>query len=168
MRRGIAVAVLLLAGAGAHAAGRPAHPFAYPDVNPRSGSHGEVVSLDDAIAGGTVVLNFVASWCGPCWKELPEFQQLYDNGVPIVAIAADEYTQPASDLLARLDAAGATMPVLLVPVDDIEAMERHYDHSMLPSTYVVDAEGSIRKVFQGLVPARRLLETVRSISAPSP
>lgn len=180
---GMLVAALPALGAAEPAAaGRTAHPFAYRDINPGSATHGQELALNDLLDGRGVVLNFIASWCGPCWGELPEFQRLYSDGTPIIAVAADEYDQPADALVGRLEAAGVTMPVLLVPKADIDTMERFYDHRFLPSTYLVDAQGAIRRVFEGVVSGERLLAAVHDdlprargassggsgVSAPSP
>ena len=53
--------------------------FTYEDINPNSPTHGERLALSDLYADGGVVLSFLASWCGFCWKELPELQKLQSS-----------------------------------------------------------------------------------------
>jgi len=149
---------------------RVAHTFAYEDVNPNSPSHGKRLSLADLYAERGIVLNFLASWCRFCWDELPDLDRLRQSeSAPIVAVAADEYGG-AESLLALLAQSRSSMPVLLVPRADIEAMGRASDHQILPATYVIDREGRIRDVYQGLAPLGELSRQIETVlvSAPSP
>ena len=144
-------------------AARPsaARDFTYEDINPNSPTHGERLSLSAIYAERGVVLNFLASWCGFCWKELPELERLQKSvSTPIVGIAADEYNGPEA-LLGLIRKAEVSLPILLVPAVDIKTMEQVYDHKMLPATYVIDKRGWVRSVFEGLTPADRLLEELR-------
>jgi len=168
MRAFTAATVLALALSaplgGADAAGteRTARDFAYEDINPKSPTHGQRLSLRDLYADGGVVLNFLASWCGYCWKELPELEQMHvDKLAPVVGVAADEYGPP-DDLLRLLGGTKATIPVLLVPRNEIKDMEQFWDHQMLPTTYVIDRQGKIRSVFQGRAPHEKLLDAIRT------
>ena len=53
--------------------------------------------------------------------------------------------------------------------DDIERVEAHYDHPMLPSTYLIGADGKIRKVLEGMLSKERLfLEAERQLLADLP
>lgn len=154
------VAVPPAAAAGAAVPGAAAPDFAYEDVNPNSPTHGRRLALSALYAERGLVLNFLASWCGYCWVELPELEALQKTtAVPIVGVAADEHDGP-SVLLRRVRAAGLSLPILLVPPADIAAMERAYGHGMLPATYVIDREGKIRRVFEGLAPREVLAREV--------
>lgn len=134
-----------------------ARDFTYEDINPNSPTHGKKFTLSEIYSEGGVVLNFLASWCGYCWKELPELQKLQASiPIPIVGIAADEHDGP-DVLLGMIKRADLKMPILLVPVADIKAMGQHYDHRILPATYVIDKQGWVRQIFEGLTPADKLL-----------
>jgi thiol-disulfide isomerase/thioredoxin len=140
---------------------RAAYRFEFEDVNPKSDSRGRRLRLDDLRAERGVVLNFIASWCGPCWQEAPSFERLHAaHETPIVFVAADEYGPP-DDLLRLAARAKLTLPILLVPQDQIETMEQHYDHDMLPSTYLVGKDGAILSTLLGLVPEKILFEEIR-------
>jgi thiol-disulfide isomerase/thioredoxin len=144
-------------------AARPAFDFRFRDINPDSATFEKDLSLAELYSERGIVLNFVASWCAPCWDELPHFQKLHDtHDVPIVCMAADEYHGAADDVLKKAKAAGLTMPLLYVPEDRIELLEQHYDHEIMPSTYVVDRNGMIRHVFQGVIPASKLHQGVKA------
>jgi len=149
---------------------RLARDFTYEDINPNSPSHGKRLSLAQLYSERGIVLNFMASWCEYCWKELPELERLRQSkAAPIVGVAADEYDGPQS-LLTRLGRSRPTMPVLLVPRAEIEAMGRAYDHQVLPATYLIDRRGRIRGVYQGLAPLGELSQRIDAdlVSAPSP
>jgi thiol-disulfide isomerase/thioredoxin len=147
-----------VAGVPDAADSRRAPVFAFEDINPRSDSHGKTLALADLYADQGVILNFVASWCAPCWEEIPALQKLHDDDrLPIVCVAADEYGD-TGDLLRKAEQAKLSLPILHVPKDQIKNMERLYDHALLPATYVIDPRGVIREVFQGKISDRTLLE----------
>ena len=165
----LAVAVVV-ACLGADAPTREAPSFTYPDINPQSPSHGKRLSLPKLYAERGVVLNFLASWCDYCWKELPDLDRLRKTrAAPIVGIAADEYGDPAQ-LLALLARSRSTMPVLLVPPAEIEKMSEAYDHRVLPATYLIDRRGRILRVYEGLAPLAELSAHIESdlVTSPSP
>jgi len=162
-RASLCMAVVFACAAAVMSPGTDAGPvsatdFTYQDINPNSPTHGQELVLSDIYADGGVVLNFLASWCGFCWKELPELQELQSSiPTPIVGIAADEHDGPEV-LLGLIKEAELKMPVLLVPTTDIKAMEKSYDHKILPATYVIDKQGWVRTVFEGLTPMDKLQE----------
>ena len=170
----VSCAAMLVACLGAdapvEAPAREAPPFTYEDINPQSASHGKRLSLPQLYAERGVVINFVASWCDYCWKELPELDRLRKTrAAPIVGVAADEYGDPAQ-LLALLARSRSTMPVLLVPPAEIEAMSEAYDHRVLPATYLIDRRGRILQVYEGLAPVAELSARIDSdlVTSPSP
>ena len=75
---------------------------------------------------------------------------------PIIGIAADEHDGPEA-LLRLIKQAELKIPILLVPIADIKAMGKHYDHKILPATYVIDKDGWVRFIFEGLTPVDKLL-----------
>ena len=60
-------------------------------LNDLDGNH---VTLSEVVGGGPVYINFWATWCGPCKKEIPELIKLYDQfkdrGFKVLAISVDE------------------------------------------------------------------------------
>jgi thiol-disulfide isomerase/thioredoxin len=116
--------------------GRPAPDFELVDVRDGRTPH----RLSD-FRGRTVVLNWYASWCGPCRAELPYFQDAYRSlggDVVFLAINVEESRADAASILAET---GATFPAVL----DSEALvAAGYDIRGLPSTFFVDAQGILR------------------------
>jgi len=107
--------------------------------------------------GKVVLLNFWATWCGPCKKEMPEMQAAYealkDKGFVILALNFGEKAEKAEKLVKEM---GLTFPILLDR--DIEVAERHRVVS-LPVTFFVDPSGIIKEqVFGGSLTRDQIIE----------
>lgn len=117
--------------------------FSLPDLN------GQPRRLSE-FAGRTVVLNFWASWCGPCLEEMPAFiglqRRFQDRGVQFLGVAVDE-PEAARALAERL---GLNYPSL---VGDLEAMDiaRGLGNAagVLPYTVLIDSDGKVRARLEG-------------------
>jgi thiol-disulfide isomerase/thioredoxin len=109
-----------------------------------------------SLAGRVVVLNFWASWCGPCLTELPALDALHDGlvsqGGAVVAVNLDRRRPPADKVIQRL---GLDLPMVFDPEGQI-ALE--YEPAGLPTTYLVDATGTVRAVHQGALSADQIAE----------
>jgi len=103
------------------------------------------VSLE-SLKGKVVVLDFWATWCGPCLIEIPEYAELWHKnqgrGVEIVGVACESDPQEVMDL-----ARAQQIPYRLLMGDD--RISEEYSASGLPTTYVIDKHGLIRKRFVG-------------------
>jgi peroxiredoxin len=126
-------------------AGFPRVDFTLPDLDgqPRSLSEWD---------GDMVVLNFWATWCPPCKKEMPLFQQRYEahaaDGFTIVAVAVDEVEETRDFVLTF----GIEFPVLIGQEDAIVA-GRAYGNRIgaLPYSVVIDRQGMVRETHRGEV-----------------
>ncbi|MBZ0274952.1 MAG: TlpA family protein disulfide reductase [Anaerolineae bacterium] len=100
-----------------------------------------------ALRGTPVILNFWATWCGPCRVEMPDLQALYAahqaDGLRILAVNLGE--TPAAMRPWR-DELGLTFDLLLDPQGDIAGM---YHLRGQPSTYVIAPDGIITHIFYG-------------------
>ena len=109
--------------------------------------------------GDLVLLNFWATWCPPCKKEMPMFQERYeqhaDQGFTIVAVAVDELDEAR----AFVDGFGIEFPVL-IGQDDAIAVGREYGNRIgaLPYTVIIDRDGFIRETHRGEVTEADLAE----------
>jgi cytochrome c biogenesis protein CcmG, thiol:disulfide interchange protein DsbE len=105
------------------------------------GPVGSEVSLDD-LRGQTVVLNFWASWCGPCEEEAPilnEVARRYRGDDSVVVLGLD--TQDLTDeALAFARDFGMSYPSLREGGEDIY---RDYEATGVPETFVIDPAGRI-------------------------
>lgn len=99
---------------------------------------GEAISLSQ-FRGRVVLLNFWATWCGPCRLEMPAIQDRYnDGGFEVLAINFDE---PAAQIVPFVGELGLTFPVLLDPGGNVQELYRVRGY---PTSFLVDADGIIR------------------------
>jgi cytochrome c biogenesis protein CcmG, thiol:disulfide interchange protein DsbE len=93
--------------------------------------------------GKTVVLNFFASWCGPCKQEAPVLEQLWrnDRSDHFVVLGVDTGPDAAGDGRRFVKAHGITYPVVFDPNANVASSR--YAASNLPVTYVLNPRGRI-------------------------
>jgi thiol-disulfide isomerase/thioredoxin len=101
----------------------------------------------DQFAGKVVLVNFWASWCTPCVKEMPGIRRLLGEmkGKPfaVIAVNVGEAKRRVKATAKRLE---MDFPVLL---DRDSAVFRDWGATVLPTAYVLDREGRGRYVAQG-------------------
>ena len=156
---------LALAACGAKPGGgsaTAAADFELPDINPASASYGKNVRLSGFWKERGAVVNFMASWCMPCRMELPALQAIHASGdARIVCVAADEGAG-TEDLMTLVRSSGLTLPVLYAAPDRATELARAYTYDVLPSTYLISADGQIRRLIAGAQPEeefRRAIST---------
>lgn len=117
---------------------------------------GNAVDLS-SYAGGTVVLNFWASWCGPCKTEVPEFVRFAEAhpDIPVLGLAVDSGDEAAVRRAAKRF--GITYPVAIADRRTIQA----YKVSTLPTTVVVGPEGELKSARIGTMTYEDLTLAVR-------
>ena len=97
--------------------------------------------------GQVVLVNFWATWCGPCRQEMPHLNRLYEkyrpSGFVLLGVNIDDDAKAAADLAARL---GLKFPVLL---DTDKHVSRLYDMSAMPATVLIDRDGRARFLHRG-------------------
>ena len=108
--------------------------------------NGPNLRLDEQ-RGRVVMVNFWATWCGPCRQEMPQLDRLYQkyksSGFVLLGVNVDEDARKAADVAAKL---GVTFPVLL---DTDKAVSKLYDLSTMPSTVIIDRDGKVRYFHRG-------------------
>ena len=119
-----------------------------PDFTLKSKS-GENVRLED-LRGQVVMLNFWASWCGPCRQEMPLMDEIYKKyekfGFTILAINVDEDSADADRFL---DAVPVTFPILY---DNESRTSELFGVDAMPTTIMVDRDGNRRFIHRGYKP----------------
>lgn len=122
--------------------GETAEKVAAPDFTVYDAEGGEIRLSD--YSGKPVVLNFWASWCGPCKREMPEFQAAFEElGEDIAFLMVnmtDGSRETADTAAAFVEEAGYTFPVYYDR--DMDAASAYGAYS-LPTTYFIDAEGFV-------------------------
>jgi cytochrome c biogenesis protein CcmG/thiol:disulfide interchange protein DsbE len=120
---------------------KPAPSFTLQDLN------GKQVSLSD-FKGKVVILDFWATWCPPCVKEVPHFVALYeqykDKGFAIVGISVDR--AGISVVKSFVEKYRVNYPVLMT---DRQVEKAYGDITSIPTTFVIDSAGNIRRTYVG-------------------
>lgn len=106
--------------------------------------NGDRIKLSD-LEGKKVILNFWATWCGPCRDEMPEMQEFYDehnDEVEMLAINLTDTETNESDVPEFIDEFGFTYPILM---DEDGAVSDEYKGSIaVPTTYFIGTDGVIQ------------------------
>jgi cytochrome c biogenesis protein CcmG/thiol:disulfide interchange protein DsbE len=157
----IAAAQILVRGREPSAeTGKEAPAFTLPDTQ------GRAVSLA-SMRGRVVALNFWATWCGPCREEIPELAAVYaklgEGCFDLLGVAEESGTR--EEVVAAARKLGVNYPVLL---DERGAAGDLFRIPGYPRTYLLDAQGRIRRVFQGAVQKRELEEALAPLLAEAP
>lgn len=145
--RKIIVLALLVAAVGVQVqagAADSAPRVDFPDIELYD-LQGNPSKLSD-FRGTVVVLNFWATWCGPCRMELPELEKLYNElggkGLMVLAVSVDEYRQMVPAFIQRMK---LTLPVYFLD----QATERSLGIGTIPFTLVLDKEGKAVRAYPG-------------------
>ncbi len=93
------------------------------------------------------MVNFWATWCGPCRQEMPHLNRLYEkyrtSGFVLFGVNVDEDTRNAAAVATKM---GLKFPVL---PDADKKVSKQYDLSAMPSTVLIDRDGKVRHVHRG-------------------
>jgi peroxiredoxin len=117
----------------------------------------------DEYRGQVVLINFWASWCGPCRQEMPLLDRIHqrysDAGFAVLGVNVEGTLGPAKETAAKT---GVTFPVL---VDENQRVSALYDLESMPSSVVVDRDGVVRYVHRGYKPGdeAKYLEVVKKL-----
>ena len=118
-----------------------------PSFRARSLDGSETISKAD-LEGKVVFVDFWASWCPPCLKSLPEFENLQTSfsgrdDVVVIAINLDENPQDATAFINKIN---VTYKILTDQSGDIPEL---FGVNAMPTSYVIDKSGVIRYVHNG-------------------
>lgn len=121
---------------------------AAPDFTLKS-TQGDNLRLSEH-RGEVLLVNFWASWCGPCRQEMPlldALQQRYgDLGFSVVGVNVDKDSALANKLLKDIP---VSFPVLL---DNTGSVSASYNVSAMPTTVLIDRDGNMRYLHKGYKP----------------
>ena len=155
---GLATAALAPAAAAvAEPVGQAAAPFALPL---RGGN--TKLSLDQ-LRGQVVMVNFWASWCGPCREEFPLLDQIYRKykgaGFTLLGINVEPESKDAEGFISGTP---VSFPILF---DRDSAVSKLYRVDGMPSTALIDRHGVLRWVHRGFKPGdeNEYLSQVRTL-----
>ena len=142
-------------GPGGVPAGEPAPVFALKDLD------GNEINLADQ-RGKVVLVNFWATWCPPCLKELPHIQRFHeqyrDKGLVVLAISTDRAKEKVRPFVEKH---AYTFPVLFAD----EKVASAYKVRGIPVVYLIDREGAVQVHQVGYSPGgeKRIEQQVKKL-----
>src|ERR1700733_697492 len=149
-------AALLIAMPVVAATGGPAPPFSLASRD------GKDVSLTQ-YQGEVVMINFWASWCGPCRQEMPLLESIYKKynklGFTLLGVNVEPDSQAADDWL---KATPVSFPILY---DKDSKVSKLYEVAGMPSTVIIDRSGKLRVLHRGYKPGdeNEYLDSIRAL-----
>ncbi|HVW69557.1 MAG TPA: TlpA disulfide reductase family protein [Steroidobacteraceae bacterium] len=100
--------------------------------------------------GQVVMINFWASWCGPCRQEMPLLEDIYKKysklGFTLIGVNVEPDSKAADDWLKQTP---VSFPILY---DRNSKVSQLYDVSGMPSTVIIDRKGNLRYLHHGYKP----------------
>ena len=142
-KRCVMAAIVLTGTAFAADAGGPAPAFTLTALT------GQPAALSQ-YKGQVVMVDFWATWCGPCQQEMPLLDQMYKKykpaGFTLIGVNVDKEALPVKDLMARKP---VSFPVLLDPANQVS---KAYHVDEMPSSVIIDRKGDIRYIHRGYRP----------------
>ena len=111
----------------------------------------------EALRGKPVVLNFFASWCGPCVREMPALQAMserYRGKVHFVGVTFNDRREAARDVIERT---GVTYPAAFDPQSDVAI---DYVVRVMPTTFFIGADGNLVERKDGEISEVQLLTVI--------
>ena len=110
---------------------------------------GKNVKLSE-LRGQVILLNFWASWCGPCRQEMPLLEKLHKRykalGFTVLGVNVEEDPRKAKTLLKDIS---VSFPILF---DTSNKVSKQYKVSAMPSTVMIDRDGNMRYLHKGYKP----------------
>jgi peroxiredoxin len=160
-----ALAVCLLLSSSCQTQEMAPPPLEKPKPAPAftlSSIKGKSVTLA-SFAGKPAMINFWATWCAPCIKELPELERIYgmykDRGLSVILVNQQE---TAEVVRKYIEDHGYTMTALL---DEKGQTAEKYQVFGLPTTFFVDKKGMIRKTHMGELTSEIITDGLAAIEA---
>jgi len=117
---------------------------------------GQLISLS-SLKGKPVLVNFWATWCGPCVSEMPYLQEIHedwsDSGLMVLAINTGDSASEAEQFLQDHN---LSLPVLL---DTKNVVAPKYGIRYIPTTFFIDKDGIVRNKVIGAFPSKAAIES---------
>jgi len=122
---------------------------------------GKTIELDK-MKGRVVVLNFWATWCGPCRKEIPGFMEVYEKykskGLEIVGVSLDR--NGWNVVKPYIEKRQVNYPIV---VGDFELADAYGGINAIPSTFIVDKKGNIARQHVGYLSKEELENKIKDL-----
>lgn len=157
----LAAALAITSRANAEWQPVPSLPRAAAPVWDLKDSEGKIVKFSD-FKGRVVILDFWATWCGPCRREIPGFVELQkqygEQGLTVIGISLDE--EGPAVVKPFIKKFGINYPVVM---GDQKISQAFGGIEGLPTTFVIDREGRIVKKHIGYVPKEEFEKEIKPL-----
>ena len=120
-------------------------------------TEGNKVTLSD-YKGKKVILNFWATWCNPCKKEMPEMEKIHQKYEDVVILAINLDTE--NDIKGFMNEYELTLQALL---DTEEKVNDQYEVVSIPTSFFIDEEGIIRKKIVGILDYEKMEDNLEAL-----
>lgn len=132
-----------------------------PDFSLPAYQGNKLITLSD-YRGKVVLVNFWATWCPPCRREIPDFikiqERLRPQGFEILGISLDQ--GGAADVAPFAKDMGINYPVA---IGDAAVAERYGGIRGIPTSFLLDREGRVARVFPGMIEGALLEASVKPL-----
>ena len=139
----------------------PEHSAPAPDIPLPQEKSVLPAKLSD-LRGKVVILDFWATWCGPCKMSIPELARIntkyHDQGLQVIGISEDADRSDVPNVAKQL---GINYPVVMG--SDIPDLGRLYPHSGIPMLFLIDKQSRIRWSLEGYDPESKLEDQVAAL-----
>ena len=143
-----------------------------PEV--RAVNTAELGEVLEKTLGKVTVLNFWATWCVPCVKEMPDFVTLYNESDPeqvaLVSLSIDDAAEVTGAIPEFQRTHKMPFPIYVLNERDDEALEkalRGKFSGMIPATFVYDKTGALVKMVEGPATLAELREILKPLLTPT-